>query len=72
LGGDVLGLVKDEYPDGTGGGQSLDAAVKVVIEVRQELRNIKHFELADRVRERLAQAGILLDDRPDGTIWRQG
>ena len=71
LGGDVLGLVKDEYPDG-GAGQSLDAVVKVLIEVRQELRKVKQFELADRVRERLAHAGILLEDRPDGTAWRQG
>jgi len=71
LGGDVLGVVKDEYPE-AGGGQSLDAVVKVVIEVRQELRKVKQFELADRVRDRLAEAGVLLEDRADGTVWRQG
>jgi cysteinyl-tRNA synthetase len=70
LGGDVLGLVKDEYPE-AGRGQSLDGVMQVLIEVRQELRKLKNFELADRIRDGLVDAGVVLEDGPDGTTWRQ-
>ena len=70
LGGDALGVVKDEYPE-AGGGQSLDAVVQVLIGLRAELRKMKNFELADRIREELTQAGVALEDKPGGTVWRR-
>jgi cysteinyl-tRNA synthetase len=70
LGGDVLGLVKDDYPE-AGAGAGLDAVMQVLIDVRGELRKAKLFDLADRLRARLTQAGIALEDQPTGTIWRR-
>ncbi|HUW83417.1 MAG TPA: cysteine--tRNA ligase [Phycisphaerae bacterium] len=70
LGGDVLGVVKDEYAE-AGGGQSLDAVMQVLIGLRAELRKVKNFELADRIRDELVQAGVALEDKPGGTVWRR-
>ena len=69
LGGDALGVVKDEYAE-AGGGQSLDAVMQVLIGLRAELRKSKNFELADRIRDELVQAGVALEDKPGGTVWR--
>jgi hypothetical protein len=43
--------------------------VEGLIELRRELRAAKQWELADRVRDRLASAGIELRDTPAGTVW---
>ncbi len=37
---------------------------------RNEARNNKDWREADRIRKDLEQRGILLEDRPEGTIWR--
>jgi cysteinyl-tRNA synthetase len=32
---------------------------------------VKNFELADRIRDELVQAGVTLEDKPGGTVWRR-
>jgi len=72
LGGDVLGLVLDRYPEeGAGGGELLTPVMQVLIEMRAEARKAKDFKLADAIRDRLAAAGVTLEDKPDGTAWRR-
>ena len=43
--------------------------MELVIEIRANARKGKDFSTADLVRTRLTEAGILLEDRPDGTGW---
>ena len=46
--------------------------MKILIDVRQLVRKKKDFETADLIRDRLTEAKVTLEDRPDGTIWRAG
>ena len=46
-----------------------DALIKILIELRAELREKKEFELADSIRDRLTELGITLKDTAQGTIW---
>jgi cysteinyl-tRNA synthetase len=39
--------------------------------MRAEAKKAKNFQDADRIRDRLKAAGILLEDRPEGTTWRR-
>ena len=48
----------------------LNKLMDIVIEVRSELRKRKEYELADKIRERLKEIGIQLEDIKDKTIWR--
>ena len=67
----TLGLFLAE-PQAAGGGadEALVAALmNLVIEIRANARKAKDFATADLVRNRLTEAGIVLEDRPDGTGW---
>lgn len=64
---DLLGLTLAEEEE------SLAAApfIQLLIEVREELRQAKRYDLADRIRSRLGELGIALEDTPQGTVWKR-
>jgi cysteinyl-tRNA synthetase len=74
LGGDVLGIVKDNYSqsDKTNDVQRYELAIDGLVELRNKARREKNFSLADEVRVILGSVGIVLEDKPDGTTWRLG
>ena len=64
----VLGLRL--YPEAEGATQPASPFVELLAEIRQELRDAKQWELADRIRDRLQALGVSLEDSADGTKWR--
>lgn len=73
LGGDVLGVVKDEYAMAGGGDEELlDHLIGLMIEQRQTARKNKDFAASDAIRDKLAGFGIILEDKPGGvSTWRR-
>ncbi len=54
---------------GTGG---LDETrIEALLAERAEARRKRDFATADRIRDELARAGIVIEDTPQGTIWRR-
>jgi cysteinyl-tRNA synthetase len=43
--------------------------IRLLADLRNELRNRKEFALSDKIRDQLAKLGITLKDTPQGTIW---
>ena len=63
----VLGLI---YGDADGG--ALDEEVEALIQARQAARSEKNWAEADRIRDKLGELGITLEDTPQGVKWRRG
>ncbi len=66
LGGDVLGIVKETYEDD----KLVDLLIKKQIEERKTAKMHKDFAKADAIRKELEEYGIILEDTPNGTIWK--
>jgi len=45
--------------------------IQALIEIRQDLRREKQWQLADTVRKRLAELGIVLEDKRGETAWKR-
>ena len=58
-------------PDDDKGDDSMDAVMKILIDVRSELRKKKVYDLADMIRDRLTEAGIQLEDSAEGVKWKR-
>ncbi|MHC4214606.1 MAG: cysteine--tRNA ligase [Planctomycetota bacterium] len=72
LGGDVLGVVKDQYPQAGGGDEKVvDELVGILIQQRSEARGRKDFAAGDAIRDKLDEIGITLEDKPGETTWRR-
>lgn len=73
LGGDVLGIVRDEATARDDQCAEREAAlVELLIQMRAEARKARDFTRADEIRRRLAEIGVTLEDGPQGTSWRIG
>lgn len=62
---DVLGLQTVEENNN----EKLDQTLKVLIELRNQARKAKNFELSDQIRDKLLAEGIELKDGRDGTSY---
>jgi cysteinyl-tRNA synthetase len=72
--GSILGLFRSKPSPLTTAAQdgTLEKVMALLIRLRNESRAAKNFAIADGIRKGLAEVGITLEDRNDGTIWRKG
>lgn len=72
----LLGLLyrdpEEWFKRGTGtDGVLTDADIDALIEKRAAARKSRDFATADAVRKELADKGIVLEDTPNGTLWKR-
>ncbi len=72
--GAVLGLFQDSTAEASGGGDAkLEAGlIEFLIEMRNDARENKDWPTSDRIRDRLTELGITLEDGKTGTSWKKG
>ncbi len=73
--GEVLGLLQadpDDYLQGAVQADGLSAErIEQLIAERLAARKAKDFARADAIRQELSDAGVILEDSPQGTTWRR-
>jgi cysteinyl-tRNA synthetase len=70
--GDLLGLLQNDPEEWFAGqGSMLAEEIESLIQERNEARAARDFAMADQIRDRLASAGISIEDGADGTRWRR-
>lgn len=62
---DVLGIITERKAE------ILDEEVEAMIEARQQARKAKNFALADEIRGKLLEMGIVLEDTREGVKWKR-
>ncbi|GKW04858.1 cysteine--tRNA ligase [Pectobacterium odoriferum] len=71
----VLGLLEQDPEQFLQNGAQVDddevQEIEALIQQRKDARAAKDWALADQARDRLNDMGIVLEDGPQGTIWRR-
>lgn len=62
---DVLGIITERKAE------MLDSEVEELIAARQQARKEKNFALADEIRQKLLDMGIVLEDTREGVKWKR-
>ena len=62
---DVLGIVAGRKEE------LLDDEIEAMIQARQQARKEKNFALADEIRGKLLNMGIVLEDTREGVKWKK-
>ncbi len=70
LAGNVLGLKLEAFEFLGEAEPETKALVNRLVEERESLRKAKKWQEADKIRAKLAEMGVILEDTPDGTIIR--
>ncbi len=65
--GGIFGILEEEVTIG----EELPEEVEKLIEQREEARKGKHWEAADRLRQKIKSLGYLLEDTSEGVRWRK-
>ena len=66
----VLGIYAEEEVAGDAHAALTEQLMNLIIEVRQDARQRKDWETADKIRDRLEELSIELQDSRAGTTWR--
>ena len=75
----ILGVMEDDDEEklrvlgfATGGEKLSDVEVAKLIEARQAARTARNFQESDRIRQQLADNGIIVEDTRDGSVrWKR-
>ena len=62
---DVLGIITEKKEE------ILDSEIEDMIAQRQAARKAKNFALADEIRGKLLDMGIILEDTREGVKWKR-
>ncbi|WP_288863231.1 cysteine--tRNA ligase [uncultured Megasphaera sp.] len=70
---DILGILEDAWQEQSDDVKQTEyaALVETILDIRNECRANKQYELADSIRNKLTELGIIIEDSPQGVRWKK-
>ena len=68
----LLGVLGIELHEPDAASDDATPFIDLLVQLRQQLREARQWELADRIRDDLGALDVVIEDTPDGTVWRRG
>ncbi|MDE2867791.1 MAG: cysteine--tRNA ligase [Chloroflexota bacterium] len=68
----LLGVLGIELHEPDAASDDATPFIDLLVHLRQQLREARQWELADTIRDDLGALDVVLEDTPDGTVWRRG
>ncbi|MYD94522.1 MAG: cysteine--tRNA ligase [Chloroflexi bacterium] len=68
----LLGVLGIELHEPDAASDDATPFIDLLVHLRQQLREARQWELADGIRNDLGALDVVLEDTPDGTVWRRG
>jgi cysteinyl-tRNA synthetase len=69
LGGDILGIIPEDVSQDVDS-ELVESLMEIILDIRERYRADENWEQADSLRARLNELGVVIDDRPQGPVWR--
>lgn len=69
---DILGILEKQWKDTeSASSEEYEALMNVILSIRQEARKEKMYKIADAIRDKLGEIGIIIEDSPTGARWKK-
>jgi cysteinyl-tRNA synthetase len=68
----LLGILGIELREPEAASDDATPYIDLLVQLRQQLREARQWELADNIRDDLGALDVVIEDTPDGTVWRRG
>ena len=66
---DILGLTNANQAGNSSRDEAFGKVVDMILELRKKAKDDKDWATSDRIRDALTEAGFIIKDTPDGTVW---
>ena len=68
--GDILGILPDS--ENNKSDLNIEPLMDLVIDFRANMKSQKRYDVADSIRDKLKEAGIVIEDTKSGVRWKKG
>ncbi len=69
----IIGIFENisDVEENSANSKLVDKLLEIIISIRQDARSSKNWAAADKIRDELKNAGIVLEDTPQGVKWKK-
>lgn len=68
---DTIGVLEKSWHGKSVDEEEYAKLMDIILNIRQRAREAKHWDVADCIREQLANIGIVIEDSPQGARWKR-
>ncbi len=68
---DTIGVLEAAWQQNSASEEEFEKVMALLLDIREKARVAKHYDVADQIRNELAEMGIIIEDSPQGARWKK-